>query len=560
MMAQIICKEIDDYIEYARKHPKWINKDRKLLINNIVKPLLKRKDVYFDEEMFHLCIKFCEANYYPLLPFQKFIYAMVFFYTDETKRFAYFRKHVILEGRGNGKDGFIVPLANFLMTPIYGVKKYNVEIVANAEEQSRDTFNVCWDMLESHKSKFKGKFSWTKELITNNATESFMRFNTSAAGTKDGKKCGLLIMNELHGYQDYSQINVFESALGKIQAPREFIITTQGYVRDGPLDDQLTLCEEILRTGENPLRIFPFLCRLDDEKEANDEEAWHKANPSLEYFPILAEEVRMNYMEAKRLPSKWPEFMTKRMNMPAAKNEATITTWENILKCCYDDVKKKTPRYTQDTTGQPAIVGLDYADIRDFASVGILTETDEGEFIWRQHTWVNKRSPKFESIKFPLANYGLPEFEDFEIVDAPVIPVDEIVSYVTNNYLKNYDVRKIAMDTYRYTLFKQAFINEGLTIEEKGNPQGMVRLIRKLGAATGVIAPFIEQAFANGKVNYGPSAIMRWYTNNVAVITDKFGNKQFGKIEPELRKTDGFMAFDVAMYCKDELEIPTFYI
>ena len=36
--------------------------------------------------------------------------------------------------------------------------------------------------------------------------------------------------------------------------------------------------------------------------------------------------------------------------------------------------------------------------------------------------------------------------------------------------------------------------------------------------------------------------------------------KQFGKIEPKLRKTDGFMAFDVAMYCKDELEVQTIFI
>jgi len=29
------------------------------------------------------------------------------------------------------------------------------------------------------------------------------------------------------------------------------------------------------------------------------------------------------------------------------------------------------------------------------------------------------------------------------------------------------------------------------------------------------------------------------------VSEDKFGNKNFGKIEPKLRKNDGFMAFDV---------------
>jgi len=44
------------------------------------------------------------------------------------------------------------------------------------------------------------------------------------------------------------------------------------------------------------------------------------------------------------------------------------------------------------------------------------------------------------------------------------------------------------------------------------------------------------------------------------VLTDKFGNKQFGKIEPKLRKTDGFMALNVAMYCKDALDVQTFYI
>ena len=45
-----------------------------------------------------------------------------------------------------------------------------------------------------------------------------------------------------------------------------------------------------------------------------------------------------------------------------------------------------------------------------------------------------------------------------------------------------------------------------------------------------------------------------WAKDRYAALPVKFGNKQFGKIEPELRKTDGFMAFDVAMYCKDDIE------
>lgn len=556
MMKMIICKDISDYITYADQNPRWINKDRKLLIKNIVKPLLKRNDVLFDSETYEKCIRYCESNFYPLFPYQKFVYAMVFIYKKNDMPF--FRKFVILEGRGNGKDGFIIPLTNFLQTPLYGVKNYHIEIVANAEKQSKDTFKVAYNMLEDHKKKFKGKFYWNKELIRGEITGSEMNFNTSESSTKDGKKIGCLIFNELHAYEDYEQINVFESALGKIKHPREFIITTQGYVRDGPLDDILTACAEILETGENELEYFPFLCRLDSIKEMEDPDLWHKANPSLEYMPILEDEIKKEYLEMQKFPSKKPEFITKRMNLPSRKEEETVTSWENILRCCYTNTELKTPRPIPDTAGKRAVIGIDYADVRDFASAGILTKS-ENDYIWVQHTWICSESPFLDSIKFPLKNFGQSEFQDFEIVEAPTIPVEDIIKWCETK-MEVYTVAKITMDTYRYTLFKTLFEQHGISIESKDNPRGTVRLIRKLGSATGIIAPFIEQCFSEGTIIYGPSSIMRWYTNNTCIITDKFGNKQYGKIEPKLRKNDGFMAFDAAMFSKDELEEKIIYI
>lgn len=53
----VICKEIDYYLKYAEEHPNWINKKRKLLFENIVKPLMKRDDVFFDEKTYRNCIK-----------------------------------------------------------------------------------------------------------------------------------------------------------------------------------------------------------------------------------------------------------------------------------------------------------------------------------------------------------------------------------------------------------------------------------------------------------------------------------------------------------------------
>ena len=557
--------EVDEYLEYARAHPDWINKDRWNLINNIVIPTLNRDDIIFDEEQYRNCITYCEKNYYQLFLFQKFIYAFVFLYETNVD-IPVFGKFFIVEGRGNGKDGLIVPLANYLQTPLHGIKNYHIDIVANAEDQAQDTFNVAYDMLTVDgkvKPKFKGKFSVTKELIENVKTKSRMRYNTSNASTKDGKKIAVLILNEIHAYENYDQINVFESAFGKVKHRREFIITTAGYVREGPYDDHITLCREILETGHNELRIFPFICRLDDEEEIDNPVAWHKANPSLEYMPNLEFEITQAYYEQRRIPSKRPEFKTKRCNLPASNEETAVTLWENVLRCSYvgttrEELERRIPREVPDTRGKPAIIGIDYADVRDFASAGVLT-TDDVNYIWTQKSWVNRQNPFFDSIKFPFANYGQPEFNDFEIVDEPVIPVEQIVNYCLE-MMEIYDVKKIVMDTYRYTLLKEYFMAAGISIEDRKNPNGMVRLIRKIQSATTIIAPFIEQEFEQGHIIYGPSAIMRWYTNNTCDVTDKFGNKQFGKIEPKLRKNDGFMAFDAAMFNKDLLKEVIVYV
>lgn len=548
----IVCKEIVEYLEYVEAHPNWINEERKLLIENIVKPTLARDDVFFDEKTFQNCIKYCEKHYYKLFPYQKFIYAFVFMYKDGDPLFS---KFIIIMGRGNGKDGFIVPLVNFLQTPLYGVKNYHIEIVANCEEQAKDTFMVAYEATKD----MKGKFSVTKELITNVVTGSFMRYNTANAGTKDGKKPGALILNEIHAYENYDQINVFESAFGKVGGEREFIISTNGYVREGPYDDTIDVCMEILKTGENPLEYFPFICRIKDKSQIDDMEAWHLANPSMEYRPTLAKRILKDYLEMKKFPSKRAEFVTKRMNYDDRDDEDTVAKWDDIKHCCYDDIEKKTPRTTQDTSGRSAILSIDYADVRDFASVGRLTEAG-GEYIWRQHTWICEQSPTFSSIKFPiLTNMGLEEFQDYEVVTEKLIPPEAIVQWCLEQ-MEAYDVVKITMDVYRYQLFRVLFEEAGLQVESRQNPDGQIRLIRKPGSVCGLIAPEIEKLFIEHKINYGMSAIMRWYTNNTKIRRDKDGNMHYEKIEPKLRKNDGFMAFLMAMYSKDLIKERVIYV
>lgn len=85
-------------------------------------------------------------------------------------------------------------------------------------------------------------------------------------------------------------------------------------------------------------------------------------------------------------------------------------------------------------------------------------------------------------------------------------------------------------------------------------------MIRRFDSITAIVAPRIEVAFAEGKINIGNSAIMRWAINNTAVVIGKDGNKKYIKIEPKLRKNDPFMAFVAAMSGQELLDEEVIYV
>ena len=569
----IYCQEINDYLEYYERCPNVFNIERKLLIENIVKPTLKRDDIFFDEETFHNAIKYCEKWYYKLFPYQKFAYALFFMYDKNNPDIVIFPDILIVMARGNGKDGMIMPLANFLQTHYYGVKNYHIDIVAMSEEQALNSFKVVYNMLEANKNIMKKYFYWNKTEVINKITHSILRYNTANAKTKDGKQTGMIIFNELHAYEDYKQINVYSSGLGKIKHARTVTITTNGTVRDGPLDEKLSMSKMVLNGENNFLGLLPIIYKINDlatvdipmkkfletgNKEDIDITVWVQANPSLRYMAILKNELIRDYIKMQKQKSYRVEFYAKRMNLPQQDEEQAVTDWKNILRASYEDIDKEIPREAGDIDGKLAIVGIDFASLNDFASAGFLFKIN-GEYIWRQRTWICSKNRFFNDIKFPFANAGQEGFTDFEITNKESIDAREIIMWILSEMVK-YNVKKIVLDTYRYKLLEQIFKEFGISVETKDMPYGLIRMIRYPASIAAIVAPRIEVAFAEGKINIGNSAIMRWAINNTCVKDGKDGNKKYEKIEPKLRKNDPFMAFVAAMSVQELLDEEIIYV
>lgn len=533
------CRYIDDYIAALRTGQRKANKDM-LLACDLVERKLSEPGVIVDTKKTERAIELMEKYFdIQLMDWEMFIVALIHcYYPDDTLVFTEF---LIMMGRGNGKNGFISGLAWYLTTPDHGIKGYNVDIIANSEDQAKTSFEDVYNMLETHRKKLLKWFYWTKELIRCVRTGSYIKFNTANAKTKDGKRSACLIFDEEHEYEQDDTLRVFRSGFGKRKHSRVFKITTNGYVRDGVLDADLEKAAAILR-GERPKsRTCPLIYRADSEEDVKDPENWVKACPSLPYMDTLRIQMEQDFLDMETDKSIELDFYTKRMNLPRSNMEIAVTEWDNI---------KATNRpLPEDMDGWSCTVGIDYASMRDWASVIFHFKRGEQRYDI-SHSWVCTRNPDLRRVKAPWRNW-----DEVTPVDEPEIPASLLAEYIAEMG-QHYQIKKLAMDNFRYALLKKALTDIGFDMTDRKN----VRLIRPSDIMK--IQPVVGSCFTKHLFTWGDTPSLRWATNNTKLVrsgkkegTDT-GNYYYAKIEGKSRKTDPFMALVAAMVIEDEIPEP----
>ena len=523
--------EVKNYIDLVKSGSIEVCKEQVLLIEYVEK-CFEEENLFIDENLLHKYLSM--QKYFPFKLFEWEVFCFTLHNCTYSKPgILRWPDLFILVGRGAGKNGYL-SFEDFCLISEYNeVKEYNIDICANAEDQARTSFDDVYNVLEDNKSKMSKHFYWNKEIIYNLKTKSTLRFRTSNAKTKDGGRPGKVDFDEYHQYEDYKCINVFKTGLGKKKNPRTTITTTNGDVRDGPLDKLIARAENILKGAAEDNGLLPFICKLDDEKEVDNPKMWDKANPSLHYNEELQREIKKEYIDYKEDPISNAAFMTKRMNIPKSMNaDKEVTSWDNIL------ATNQTIPY-KELEGATCRVGIDYAKTTDFVCAGLLFKYNE-KAIWISHTWVCKYSKDLIRIKAPIQEWEQAGF--LTIVDAVEISPDLIADWLYEMQ-KKYNLTILGMDSYRYTLLAKALRDVGFDTDKKGINN--IKLTRPSNQM--LVYPIVNSLFTNHRVIYGDNPLMRWYTNNTCLHAENYDNYTFAKIEPKSRKTDGFMAFIAAM-------------
>lgn len=527
---------IDAYMDGVRSGEIITGKDI-LAAMDYIEFKLNSPDVIIRTDIIDKAVELIERYFeIKLFDWELFVIALIHCYYKSSDTVV-FDEILLMMGRGNGKNGFISPVSWYLTTHYHGVKEYNVDIIANAEDQAKTSFDDVYNVLERTSEKSKRFFYWTKQVINNLKTNSYIKYNTSNAKTKDGKRSACLIFDEIHEYETWDVIKVFTSGFGKKKHSRTFYITTQGYVRGGILDEQLKLAEDVLYGDIKNLGFLPLLYRLDDKEEVHNREMWHKANPSLKYLPELQKEMDKVYAKMKYQPHLAIDFMTKRMNCPAEDIYAAVAEWDKIVAAA----NPNRPIPYDELEGLDCIGAIDYASIRDFASVGLLFKY-KGKRYYIEHTFVCHKALEIESrpIKFPI--YEAVEKGLITIIRRDSISADDIADWFLKQAEK-YHIINIACDDYRAKLLEKKFTEVGLPL----------KVVRSGPITHAKVAPLIESMFAEETIIFGDNMTMRWYINNTYKEIDKKGNTTYLKIEPKTRKTDGFFGFIHALSLDGEL-------
>lgn len=539
---------VKNYFDFMDKQPEYFGDDQ-WKFRKLIQKSFDNDDIYVDE---NLAIKyFSLSKYLDIEPFEweellLGLHLCVFWKDSGLPRWS---DLVCLMGRGNGKDGVISLETMSLISPYNNIKEYDVDICANNEQQAKRPITDLVNAFESNKTKLKRFFYWTKESVKGLKYNSVAMGHTNNAKGKDGLRSGCVIFNEYHAYENYDNINVFTTGLGKKPHPRRSIFTTNGNVIDGPLDNLLRKCEDILNGDIPDEGVLPFLCRVKDKSDIDDEVKWYHANPSLFYLPNLLTETRKEYREWKENPARLPDFATKRMNYRENNNELAVTSWDNIEK-----TKKE---YQEKLRGRECTIGVDFTKTTDWAAVNIHFKIGDKR-VDINHAWMCMESPEIHRLKCPYDDWAEKGYID-KVYDVEINP-ELIVGFISEQS-KKYRIKAIYIDSYRYALLRDYLEKIGFSTERKN-----IFLVRPSDIMK--IYPIIDRCFTKGFFYWGEQPHLRWATNNTKLVRAKksalakdgeldIGNYLFGKIEPKSRKTDPFMALVHSMIGEEKInDIP----
>lgn len=271
-----------------------VGKELYLELNKLIEDIKYNDNYIYNTDKANLridfienCIRLTKSPYYNkpmiLLLWQKaFIETIYSFKMADNPDIERFKKILLLIARKNGKSETCSAIENSEF--ILGSEGADLVCSSNDDRQS----SIVYDAIDLMRQLYDPMDIDTKRnqrFILNKTTNTKIWKLSETTRNKEGHSIDFATVDEVHEMKNNVIVKSIEQSQSLKPNPKLILITTEGFVVDGYLDEELKQARAILNGEDNSLsasRMLPWLYTQDSEQEIfQDKNSWYKSNPSL---------------------------------------------------------------------------------------------------------------------------------------------------------------------------------------------------------------------------------------------------------------------------------------
>lgn len=378
---------LEEYYEKAKKGEIIIGQELKTELKTLIDDM-QGEDYLYDTtnadiriDFIENCVRLTKSPFYGqpmvLMLFQKaFISALYGFKMNNGDD--RFKKAIFLIARKNGKSELCsaLGLAEFIL----GNDGSDIVCSSNDDTQA----SILYDAIDLMRQMIDPKDLDTKRnqrFILNKVTNTKIFKMSERTRNKEGRNIDFAFQDESHELRSNTIPKAIEQSQSLKKNPKFVNLTTEGFVVDGYLDEELKAARKIIKgedDGVSASRILPWLYTQDSEIEIfQNPKSWAKSNPTLGVVK------RVDYLEeqvdlAKKSKADRIFVLSKDFNM----KQNGVEAWLNI-----EDFTYSAKYDLEDLRGGYCLGHVDLAETTDLccAKALVMKPDDPTKYIISQY-------------------------------------------------------------------------------------------------------------------------------------------------------------------------------
>lgn len=329
-----------------------------------------RSDALLRMDFMEHCVRLTKSPFYNkpmvLMLWQKALIETFYSFKMADSGLDRFKKLLLLIARKNTKSELSSALAESEL--IVGMP--GADIVASSNDDAQAS--IVYDAIDTMRQLIDPRDQDTKRnqrFILNKSNNTKIFKLSDRTRNKEGRNIDFAILDEAHEMKDNTIGKSIEQSQSLKENPKFIIITTEGFIIDGYLDDETTKGRAVINgEADDPAseRLLPWLYTQDSETEVwngnRSNRLWMKSNPTLgmvKKWDYLEEQVAL----ARQSKSDRIFVLSKDFNIKQNAAESWLNLEDYNYECSFN---------LEDFNGSFALGAVDLAETTDLVSAKAL--------------------------------------------------------------------------------------------------------------------------------------------------------------------------------------------